>query len=389
MNIIVVNYEYPPVGGGGGFVTRDIYECIASQGHRVTVLTSQFDKLASDEIKNGVRIIRVPVLMRKKLETASFPSMVSYIPSSILNGIIRCRKNCIDIVNTHFAIPSGPAGMVISRILGVPNVLTIHGGDIYDPSKKLSPHRHFLLRWVVKTALLLADRVVAQSSDTVHNSRKYYCPGLPAKIIPLGIQPPKLEPADRTQFDLGNEDFVLCSIGRLVKRKNVSDILKVCKRLHNEIRLRLIVIGNGPEYDKLNNLTKAWGLTEYVQFLGNVDDKTKYQALSISDMYVSTALHEGFGLVFLEAMACGLPIACYDKGGHMDFLENGKTGVIAKLGDRDELSDGIRELARKKELSTYIAEFNRVLVKKYYIENCAAQYLSTFKSVLSRRRTCC
>ena len=145
MRILVINYEYPPIGGGGGFVTRDILESMAQQGHEVTIITSAYNNLSKQELINGVVVFRVPVFCRTKLETASLPSMLSYVPSSIFKVLCSFKGKKFDIINTHFAIPSGPAGYIIAKILKLPNVLSIHGGDIYDPSKPLSPHKNSLL----------------------------------------------------------------------------------------------------------------------------------------------------------------------------------------------------------------------------------------------------
>ena len=83
MNILAVNYEYPPIGGGGGVICKDISEEIVLKGHRVTVVTSQYDSLPRHEIVNGVTIIRLPVVMRKKQDVASILSMICYVPLCI------------------------------------------------------------------------------------------------------------------------------------------------------------------------------------------------------------------------------------------------------------------------------------------------------------------
>ncbi|MDD4073734.1 MAG: glycosyltransferase, partial [Desulfobacterales bacterium] len=88
MKLLVVNYEYPPIGGGGGFVTRDIIENIAERGHGVTVITSHYNGLKKQETINGVDIIRVPVCCRKQMEAANLISMLSYLPSSIIKSIV-------------------------------------------------------------------------------------------------------------------------------------------------------------------------------------------------------------------------------------------------------------------------------------------------------------
>ena len=89
----------------------------------------------------GVTIHRAPVLFRTRLDVASQISMYSFLPSGIWTGLRKIDPDSIDLINTHFAIPSGPTGVYLARKWNKPHVLTTHGGDLYDPSKKLSPHR--------------------------------------------------------------------------------------------------------------------------------------------------------------------------------------------------------------------------------------------------------
>lgn len=115
MRILVINYEYPPVGGGGGFVTRDIIEQMVICGHSVSIITSGFQGLKRHEIVNGVEVFRVPVLFRKKMEVANLPSMLSYFPSSVFHALFVMKGHEYDVINTHFAIPCGPAGHILSN----------------------------------------------------------------------------------------------------------------------------------------------------------------------------------------------------------------------------------------------------------------------------------
>ena len=203
MRILLINYEYPPIGGGGGFVTRDIVECMVELGSKVTVLTSGYGDLKKKENINGVEVIRVPVLFRSKMEVASITSMVSYLPSSVLKAFSTMNSRMYDIINTHFAIPSGPAGYVLSKTFRIPNVLSIHGGDIFDTSKSLSPHSTPILNSTVRAMLNTAERVVAQSSDTREKAFSYYRIKREIDVIPLGINKPSFQRKNRRDFGLG------------------------------------------------------------------------------------------------------------------------------------------------------------------------------------------
>jgi glycosyltransferase involved in cell wall biosynthesis len=110
-----------------------------------------------------------------------------------------------------------------------------------------------------------------------------------------------------------------------------------------------------------------------------VSDERKYQALGNADVFVSATQHEGFGLVFLEAMAYGLPVISYDHGGQTDFLVDGKTGYLVALNDFKRLTQSIVDLHDRPQARAAMGDYNRKLVENYFIENCARQYETVFQ----------
>jgi len=151
-------------------------------------------------------------------------------------------------------------------------------------------------------------------------------------------------------------------------------------------KFKFFIIGEGPERAHLEELIRGFGLKDMVHLMGNVSDEVKFQVLDLSDCYLSTALHEGFGIVFLEAMECGLPVICYNRGGQNDFLVNGKTGFLVELGDKKSFSEKVIELMTESKLKKNMSSYNRKIVKKYYISTCAEKYISLFQSVISTYR---
>lgn len=387
MNILVVNYEYPPVGGGGGVICRDISEEWATKGHEVTVVTSQYGALPRTETVGGVVIQRVPVVMRKKQDVASILSMLSYVPLCVREVNRLGKRGRFDVINTHFAVPSGPAGQYLSGKAGIPNVLTIHGGDIFDPSKSFSPHRTPGLKQTVRRMLAAADRVVAQSSDTRDNAVNFYGVDRPIDIVPLGIRPNTRNAKSREALGLPADRPVFSTIGRLVRRKNLRELLRIFRDLQAKHPSVLLIIGDGPEKESLEREIGYLGLQGAARLLGRVSEEEKYALLNASDGYLSTAMHEGFGIVFLEAMECGLPVVCYDRGGQRDFLVNGTTGFLIPLGDRDAFAVRLRELLASATLQEEIRAHNKEYVRNFYIESVAERYLSIFQETLRRRRS--
>jgi len=384
MKILICNYEYPPLGGGGGVVTAQLVEQL-SKRHDITVLTSQAFDLPEESRENGARIIRVPVFGRRKMAAGSLPSLLSYVPMAIRRGRDLMRSERFDVINTHFAVPTGPVGDALARRANIPNILSVHGGDLYDPSKWMSPHRHGILRRLIRGLLTRADRVVGQSRNTNANVAQFYTTEVEPALIPLGIERPSINPASRVDFGLAAHDVLLVTVGRLVARKALSQLLDVLNGLTDR-SAKLLVIGTGPEEAELKTYAAELGVAEHVRFLGGLSDTEKFDVLGMADLYVSSSQHEGFGLVFLEGMAAGLPVVCYDHGGQTDFLVDGETGYLVPLNDKERLARCIRELVIDARLRQKIADTNRKRVERYFIETMASDYEALFEETLSDRQ---
>lgn len=381
MKILFCNYEYPPLGGGGGVLTTLLAEEMAKQ-HAVTVLTSRAFDLPANEVVNGVKIVRVPVLFRKSNSVGSLPSLLSYIPMAIHTGKTLVRSTRFDVINSHFVLPTGPVGDALSRYAGVPNVLTALGGDLYDPSKWLSPHRHLVFRMWIRMLIRRADRIVGDSEDTVANVGKYYTNEVQPLSISLGIRRPPNDVAQRGDHGFEPDDVLFVTVGRLVARKAVDQLVHLMDALR-DTGAHLLIVGSGPQEESLRSLVHAEGLEEQVRFMGRVSDAEKFRLLRMSDVYVSTSQHEGFGIVFLEAMACGLPIICYNRGGQTDFLVDGDTGYLVTLNDLKDFERRCRELVEDHELRKRLSDFNVQAMNHYYIDRTAREYEQVFEDAIA------
>jgi glycosyltransferase involved in cell wall biosynthesis len=387
MRVLAVNYEYPPLGGGGGVILRDIVEELADRGHDVTVLTSGFETLEPIE-KQGehIEIHRVPVWMRKELPTASMPSMLSFWPLGVKYGKKLVREKPFDVINTHFLVPSGPVGQKLADVANIPHVLSVHGGDIYDPTKKNSPHRRWVLRKLGRKLIRAADAVIGPSQDIMRNAKKYYVPEFEFEhYIPLGIKPTTPVEADRSKYGIGADRFVMTTVGRLVERKKVSDMIRILK-IMDDPRDLLVVIGDGPKKDEWKALAQELGVADRVDFRGFVDHDEKVELTQLSDAYVSTSTHEGFGLVFVEAMDRGVPVVSFDRGGHVDYLKDGETGGVAPLGDLDAFAQRVMKLKNDDSFRQQCAEHVKEKAKLYHIGVCAGKYEKVFEQVIAQRR---
>ncbi len=382
MNILLLSYEYPPIGGGGGVGAMQYARAWVRQGHKVTVLTSRAPGLAKRETADGVDIIRVFAVGRRDRATATNLSMLCYLVFGFLYVLCHLREiRKAEVINTHFSIPTGPLGLVVSRMFGIPDVLTIIGGDIYDPSKRSSPHRSSLLRWVNAAIINRATRVVAISSDTKKRAETYYNLKNDIAIINYGFDPFTLPPATRAEFGLKDQSFYLIAVGRLVERKGFEYLIRSLRELPEEIEL--LLVGDGPLLRHLEECTQAEGVRHRVRFLGYQTRDAILKLLQVADCFVLSSLHEGLGIVVQEAMYVGRPVVATNNGGQVDLIQEGRNGLLVPPSDAFELARAIERVYREPLLARRMAEANRCDIQRCYMAQNCRLYISLFGQAAS------
>jgi len=155
----------------------------------------------------------------------------------------------------------------------------------------------------------------------------------------------------------------------------------------NNNKVHLFVVGSGPQEQSLKTFAQERGLIQQIHFLGQIDEQEKLEVLRMADVYASTSQHEGFGIVYLEAMAAGLPVICYDYGGQTDFLESETNGFVVKLNDKTQFLKACQRLLDDPALRSKIGKHNLVAVEKYYIDHCANQYEKLYEKVIEQHRS--
>jgi glycosyltransferase involved in cell wall biosynthesis len=391
MRILIINYEFPPIGGGGGVASYLLAKEL-SKTHEVEVLTGGTRNLPIDEKKDNFLVHRVP-LKRDHLQSSKFSFLIRFIPLSIRRGVSLKDKK-FDIIHSFFGLPSGFTGMILGKFLKIPHVVTLIGAEIVNPKEsfryegerassllRIIPFKNFflsnLLSWIVNSATI----VTAISQDTKEAAKNFIKTNKEIKVLPLGFEIPPFPKVSKENLGFSEMDFIIVTVCRLVKRKGLHLLLHALKKLNNR-NLKLLIIGDGIERKNLENLAHSLGLDEQVIFTGFIDEDKKFQYISISDIFVLPTYHEGFGIVYLEAMACGLPIITTDNGGQRDIIVDNKNGFLVPVGNVDALVEKIVYLLENKEERERMKKNNVEQAMLYHISNVARLYEEIYREAL-------
>jgi teichuronic acid biosynthesis glycosyltransferase TuaC len=248
-----------------------------------------------------------------------------------------------DVLDVHFGYPDGYAGHLLARWLRLPYLVTLRGKE--DRLRRSPP-----LRARMERALRHADKVVAVSSALREVAVELGARSEDAILIGNGIDLDKFHPLPRAEararLGIPEDARVLVSVGGLVERKGfhrVMECLPDLLRAHPKLML-LIVGAAGPEGDyspQLRQMVDALGLQAQVRFLGGLPPHELKVPLSAADVFVLATRYEGWANVFLEAMACGLPVVSTQVGGNAQVVCRSELGILVPFGDRPALSEAI------------------------------------------------
>ena len=375
MRILLVNYEYPPLGGGGGVLSHTLAVELA-RSHSVTVLTSRGADLPAESFDDGVHVVRVPVIGRREIARASTASLLSFVPAARRGGRRLIAGASFDVVHSFFAVPSGPAGAAIAAWADAPHVLTVIGADIFDPSR-LSPDRFPPLGAAVRRVVRGADAVTAISTDIA--GRATALTGrADVSVVSCAVEPTPIPSPDREALDWKDGELVVLTIARLVARKGLETLITAVGRAGAPVRLE--VVGDGPERARLEALAAAEAPGR-VRYAGPVDAAEKALRLASADAFALVSAHEGFGLVYLEAMNAGLPVIAGNVGGQTDYLRDGENALLVPPGDVEACAAALLRLADDASLRRTLAANARTTAAAYTPGRMADEYVEVYRAV--------
>lgn len=272
------------------------------------------------------------------------------------------KKFKFDIIHAHVALPDGYGAMLVNRFYGKPLVVNIHGLDIFYTIKKNQKCRQ-----AIKEVFRKADRIVTVSNKLAKKAF-FYCNNLQKiKIINNGIALERIFQGESRLKQKYEKKKILLSVGDLIKRKGVDYIIRALPQVLKKIpSLVYLVIGKGSEEKNLKRLTKELLLENYIIFLGQQPYQKVMEYMSICDLFVLPSWNEGFGVVYLEAMAHNKPVIGCMEEGIEDVIHNGENGLLVKPKDVNSLREAILRVLENPEFGEQIGQRAGKLVREKF-----------------------
>jgi glycosyltransferase involved in cell wall biosynthesis len=372
MHILILNSEFPPVGGGAGTASAQIAHSLVAAGHRVTVMTTRFGDLPAEDQCDGYNIIRLPA-RRRHLHRSSASEQLHFMLVAALRGLPHMRRLRPDAVLAFFGAPSGAAAWFWSFFMQLPYIVSLRGGDVpgfrpYDFARE-----HTLLKPLLRRVWRRAIAVVANSRGLRQLGADFE-PRVPIAVIPNGV--------DMAAFAVEERQWQpprLLFVGRIVYQKGLDTLLDALSQL-TAADWELRLVGDGPQLPRLRTLARQYDLNERVHFLGWQDRSALPRLLAESNLFVYPSRHEGMPNAVLEAMASGLPVIATAIAGNEELVKSGFTGLLVPPEDIGALAAALAELlpdARRRE--DMGAAARRLVSEDYSWQNTADAYMDLFE----------
>ena len=365
MNILILNYEYPPIGGGAGNITRHISQNLVLRGHKVVVVTTWYKGLLDHENENNKPEIFRLHSRRRYMHSSNPLDMLSWINATnkFLSSYLNTNK--FDICLANFSIPGGTVALSLKKKFNLPFCVLSHGHDIPWYYKKQMFFYHCITYFHIKSICKSASLNFIQTELLKQNIDRFTGKKRSVKniIISNGIELNKEVFNSQRQ----NEPFTILFVGRFVKQKDPLTLLIALKKLRNmDIHFRIFFVGDGPMRKKMEKFVHE-NKFENAIFTGWIPQEEVKEYYLKSHVILSPSIAEGMSIANLEALANGVYLIATPVSGNSEMLSLCKNGVLVDSGNSKEISNQLQKFY-----------FEQYLPKNFQAQNCAKEFSDIF-----------
>ncbi len=392
--------------GGMNVYVRELTRRLGALGVHVDVFTRSQDEHVPHVLHDlgyGNRVVHVPAGPE---EPRSKPELAGYLPQFVqgVQDFAQSKGLRYDLIHSHYWM-SGIAARDLKAAWGAPVVHMFHTLGLMKNRVARQPGEaegDYRLSGE-KEVLRLADRIVAATpAELAQLQWLYQADPKKITIIPPGVDVSRFYPIppDEAKDVIGVPpcDQMLLFVGRIEPLKGLDTLIEAISRLHaQQICVCLAIIGGDPddalagggpavvqsaEMARLKDLRQRFGLDDLVTFLGKRSQDTLPYYYSAAEAVVVPSYYESFGMVALEAMACGAPVVASQVGGLAFLVQDGVTGFTVPVDDPGALAERLAQLLQDPALRDRLAAQAATLAQQYAWENIAARMLALYQQLL-------
>ena len=367
MHILIVNSEYPPIGGGAGNASAHIAAQFEKLGHIVTVVTSRFGKFPYKEQTGNITIYRVPSIRRRQDRSNALEQIIFILFASLwtLSLVPHFKPNA---TLAFFGVPSGAIAWLIKKVYQIPFVISLRGGDVPGFRPYDFHFYHKLIAPFLRIIWKNASAVIANSKGLRHLAVTFD-PRFEIPIIPNGVD---LELYKTVEHNWSSPR--LLSVGRIVHQKGLDLAMHALGGL-KDLNWEWRIAGDGPQLQALQSLAQELGIDDRVFFLGWQSREQIIESYKKSNVFLFPSRHEGMPNALLEAMASGLPGIATCIAGNEELVVEGETGYLIPSEDIESLQGALKKILNDQNLRQQMGIASRRRVEENYSwESTAQQY---------------
>ena len=364
-----------PTYGGSGIVATELGMALADKGYEVHFISSALP--ARLDITN-------PNIFFHKVNVQTYP-LFQYQPydialSSMIYRVVNLYK--LDLLPAHYAIPYAYAAFTAKQMLkeegkDIPLVTTLHGTDITLVGQHPS-YKH-----AVEFSINQSDTITSVSESLKKDTLQFFKITKEIKVITNFIDNDEFKinsECQRRQFATDDEK-ILIHVSNLRPVKRVEDVLQIFKNVNKKVKSKLIIIGEGPDMEIINQfLEEHPDLIGKVRLLGKVNDL--YKILQLSDVFLLPSEQESFGLAALEAMAAETPVISSNAGGIPEVNIQGETGYLAEIGNVEAMSNYTIKLLSDENLLATMKKNAKEQALRFDLKNILPLYEKMYEETL-------
>ena len=366
-----------PTYGGSGIVATELGMSLADKGYEVHFISSALP--ARLDVTN-------PNIFFHKVNVQTYP-LFQYQPydialSSMIYRVVNLYK--LDILHAHYAIPYAYAAFTAKQMLkaehkDVPLVTTLHGTDITLVGQHPS-YKH-----AVEFSINQSDTITSVSESLKKDTLQFFNIHKEIQVITNFIDNSVFDDCktcQREQF-ASDDEKILIHVSNLRPVKRIQDVLEIFRNVNRKVQSKLIIIGEGPEMEKINQfLEENPELIGKIKLLGKVNDL--YRILQLSDVFLLPSEQESFGLAALEAMAAKTPVISSNAGGIPEVNIQGETGFLSEIGNVEAMSNYCIKLLSNEDLLAEMKKNAKAQALKFDLKNILPIYIEMYETTIAK-----